>query len=87
MVRLHAPQPIEQVGADGNQVTHLLGEGEAGLELPAREAAATAQWTRDVLDGKIPVPAALARQVALIATHCKSAGSAARQPLKLVSST
>ena len=86
VVRLHAPQPIEQVAPDGKLVTHLLGEGEEGLALPAREAAATAAWTRDVLDGKVPVPIALARQVALIAAHCKAAGSAARGGLKLVSS-
>ena len=87
VVRLHAPQPIEQIAADGNQVTHLLGEGEAGLELPAREAAATAQWTRDVLAGKVPVPAALARQVALIAGHCRQQALVAnRSPLRLVSS-
>jgi anthranilate phosphoribosyltransferase len=86
VVRLHSPQPIEQISADGKLVTHILGDGEEGLQLPAREAVATAQWTRDVLDGKIPVPSALARQAALIATHCKAAGTAARGPLKLVSS-
>jgi hypothetical protein len=57
-----------------------------GLRLPGREAEATAAWTQEVLDGKVPVPAALARQVALVAGHCKAAGSAARGPLKLVSS-
>ena len=56
----------------------------AGHEAPDLEA--TAQWTRDVLDGKKPAPAALARQAALIVEHCRQAGSAARQPLKLVSS-
>lgn len=87
VVRLHAPQPIEQVAADGNHVTHLLGEGEAGLELPSREASATAQWTRDVLDGKVPVPAALARQAALIAGHCRQQAMLGnRSPLRLVSS-
>jgi hypothetical protein len=30
------------------------------------------------------VPAALARQVALLAEHCHAAGAAARPPLKLV---
>jgi anthranilate phosphoribosyltransferase len=86
VVRLHSPQPIEQVAADGKDVTHILGEGEVGLRLPAREAAATAAWTQEVLDGKVAVPTALARQVALIAAHCKAAGAAARGPLKLVSS-
>jgi anthranilate phosphoribosyltransferase len=85
VVRLHAPQPIEQVALDGSPVTHLLGDGEEGLQLPARESPATAQWTRDVLDGRIPVPAALARQVALIGAHCR-AGSAGRGGLRLVSS-
>lgn len=87
VVRLHAPQPIEQIALDGHHVTHLLGDGEQGLQLPAREAAATAQWTREVLDGKVPVPAALARQVALIASHCRQmALQAGRLPLRLVSS-
>jgi anthranilate phosphoribosyltransferase len=86
VVRLHSPQPIEQITIEGNAVTHLIGDGELGIELPAREAAATAQWTREVLDGKVPVPAALARQVALFAGHCRTVGTAARGPLKLVSS-
>jgi anthranilate phosphoribosyltransferase len=85
VVRLHAPQPIEQIDAEGKQVTHLLGEHDAELQLPAREAAATADWTRDAFEGRTPVPPAIARQVAIIAGHCKSAG-AARSPLKLVSS-
>ena len=86
VVRLHSPQPIEQIAIDGNTVTHLIGDGEEGLQLPAREAEATAQWTRDVLEGKVPVPAALARQVALIGGHCRATGAAGRLPLKLVSS-
>jgi anthranilate phosphoribosyltransferase len=86
IVRLHAPQPIEQVDAEGTLVTHILGDGEAAPELPARDAAATAQWTTAVLEGRVPAPSALAREVALIAAHCKSAGTAARQPLKLVAS-
>lgn len=85
VVRLHAPQPIDQIGLDGTLVTHLLGDGEGTLELPAREAAATAQWTQDVLDGKVAVPAALARQVALIGAHCRAVASG-RAPLRLVSS-
>ena len=86
IVRLHAPQPIEQVDADGTLVTHILGDGEAAPELPTRDAAATAQWTTAVLEGRVPVPSALARQVALVAAHSKAAGTAARQPLKLVAS-
>ena len=86
VVRLHAPQPIEQIDAEGKQVTHLLGEHEVQLQLPGREAHATADWTRDALEGRAPVPPAIARQVAIIAGHCKAAGAAARSPLKLVSS-
>ena len=87
VVRLHAPQPIEQIEAEGRIVTHLIGDGEVDPKLPARDAESTARWTRDVLDGKAATPLALARQVALIAAHCKLAGTAARAPLKLVSST
>jgi anthranilate phosphoribosyltransferase len=85
VVRLHAPQPIEQIGTDGTLATHVLEAGEQGPPLPAREAAATAEWTRDVLSGRVAVPTALVRQVALIATHCRNAGAAARA-LRLVSS-
>ena len=84
--RLNAPQQIEQIVADAKLVTHLPGEGEPGLDLPARDAGATSQWIRSVLEGAIPVPVALARQVALIADHCKACGAAARSPLHLVSS-
>jgi anthranilate phosphoribosyltransferase len=86
VVRLHAPQPIEQIDARGQSVTHVMGDGDRQFELPARDAASTAQWTADVLDGKAIAPTALVRQVALIAEHCRSAGAAGRQPLKLVSS-
>jgi anthranilate phosphoribosyltransferase len=84
VVRLHAPQPIEQIDIEGKMITHLIGDGESALELPARDAPTTAAWTRAVLDGSIRVPLALARQVALIAEHCKAAGSAARAPLRLI---
>jgi hypothetical protein len=85
VVRLHAPQPIEQIALDGMATTHLLGDGEEGIALPPRDAASTAAWTREVLAGRVPVPLALARQVALVAAHCKAAGAAARA-LRLVSS-
>jgi anthranilate phosphoribosyltransferase len=75
VVRLHAPQPIEQVDPEGKLVTHLLPECPAP-ELPAREAAATAQWTREVLDGRRDVPQALARQVALLVAHSRAAAEA-----------
>ena len=72
VVRLHAPQPIEQIDLEGRVVTHLLPEAVAP-ELPAREAAATAQWTRDILEGRREVPEAIARQVALVAAACRHA--------------
>jgi hypothetical protein len=84
VVRLHAPQPIEQIDIEGKMITHLVGDGESQLELPARDAPATAAWTRAVLAGQVRVPLALGRQVALIAEHCKAAGSAARAPLRLI---
>jgi len=86
VVRLNAPQPIEEMRADGTTLSHLIGEGEAGYLLPAREADATARWTRDVLEGRAAVPLALARQAALIADHCRRAANAGRPPLHLVSS-
>jgi anthranilate phosphoribosyltransferase len=86
VVRLREAQPLEEMKADGASISHLIADGDAGYPLPARDHEATAQWTRDVLDGKEPAPAALARQAALIVEHCRQAGSAARQPLKLVSS-
>ena len=84
VVRLHAPQPIEQIALDGTSTTHLPGDGEEALALPSRDAASTAAWTRQVLDGTVAVPLAIARQVAIIAGHCKAAGAAARS-LRLVS--
>ena len=86
VVRLHAPQPIEELRADGAPVTHLIGDGDAAFPLPSREAAATAQWTREVLDGNIRAPLALAREVTLIVEHCRTAANAGRPGLKLVSS-
>jgi anthranilate phosphoribosyltransferase len=87
VVRLHAPQPIEEVRYDGSPVTHLIGECEANYPLPQREAHATAQWTRDVLDGKVKAPIALERQVALIVGHCRTAVPQSRsEALKLVTS-
>lgn len=75
VVRLHAPQPIEEVRYDGSPITHLIGEGEAAYPLPSREAHATAKWTRDVLDGKVEAPIAITKQVALILEHCGHARS------------
>jgi anthranilate phosphoribosyltransferase len=84
VVRLHSPQPIEQMDPTGAVVTRLLTECEAPA-LPARDAPATAQWTHDVLEGRLPVPPAIAQQVRLIAEECRAAASS-RPPLKLVSS-
>jgi len=86
VARLHSPQPVEEFRADGTAMSHLLGDGEAEPVLPERDTAATAAWTRDVLEGRLPVPAALARQVALIVEHCRHAATAGRPPLRLVSS-
>ena len=87
VVRLREAQPIEEMRSDGSTVTHLIGEGETGYALPDREPQATAQWTRDVLEGRARAPAALARQAALIVQHCREQGGAGRQPLRLVTST
>lgn len=84
VVRLNSPQPIEQIDLEGKLVTHLMGEGESDPKLPERDAHATAHWTRAVIEGTIPVPSMLARQAGLIAAHCKSAGTAARTPLYLI---
>ena len=83
--RLRSPQPLEEVTADARLVTHLLPEGEPEYALPARDADATARWTKDVLDGKTTPPATLARQVALVVEHCR-AGASQRTPLRLVTS-
>jgi anthranilate phosphoribosyltransferase len=86
IVRLNAPQPIEEMRSDGSAISHLIGDSEANYLLPAREADATATWTRDVLEGRAAAPLALARQVALIVDHCRKAANAGRPPLHLVSS-
>jgi anthranilate phosphoribosyltransferase len=86
VVRLNAPQPIEEMRADGSTISHLIGESESGYSLPGREADATARWTRDVLEGRTAAPVAIARQVALIVEHCRTAANAGRPPLHLVSS-
>ncbi len=71
VVRLHAPQPIEVFSADAGPRSHEL-EGEADYPLPARDAQATAQWTRDVLEGKVAAPVALEQQVRLVAARCRA---------------
>jgi anthranilate phosphoribosyltransferase len=86
VVRLHSPQPLEEIATDGPPVTHLITDSDSDYALPSREAQPTAQWTRDVLDGKVPAPLALTRQAALIVEHCRRIAAAGREPLKLVSS-
>ena len=86
IVRLHAPQPMEEMRFEGPGIEHLIGESDAAYELPSREAEPTAQWTRDVLEGRLAPPAALARQVAIIAEHCRSAGREGKPGLRLVKS-
>jgi anthranilate phosphoribosyltransferase len=83
VVRLHAPQPIEQVDPSGALVTRLLRDCEAP-QLPARDAQATAAWTREVLDGRVDVPAAIAQQAQLLVDQAREA-AIARPVLRLVS--
>jgi anthranilate phosphoribosyltransferase len=86
VVRLREPQPMEEMRSDGSTITHLLREGDSEFALPGRDAEATAKWTRAVLEGEAQAPVAITRQVALIVEHCRGQGSAARAPLRLVSS-
>jgi len=85
VVRLHAPQPIEELRAGAPPVERQIEAVDADYPLPAREAKATAQWTRDVLEGAVAAPAALAAQAALVAEHCRRSAESTRQPLRLVS--
>jgi anthranilate phosphoribosyltransferase len=71
VVRLHAPQPIEEMRGADAPVEHRIEASDADYELPPRDAQATADWTRDVLEGRRAAPRALAAQVALIASHCR----------------
>jgi anthranilate phosphoribosyltransferase len=84
VVRLHSPQPIEEMRYDGAPVTRIIGECDKDYALPPREAQATAKWTQDVLDGKAVPPTALVRQVGLIVDHCKASAVAARRRLATV---
>jgi anthranilate phosphoribosyltransferase len=84
VVRLHAPQSIEIVGTGAEPVEHGIEGTDAQYALPARDAEATARWTREVLEGRIAPPAAIAAQAAFLAEHCRQAyGGPA---LRLVSS-
>ena len=84
VVRLHAPQPIEQLDARGGMTSHLIQQRDEEAPLPARDAGETARWTQAVLDAREPAPAALRAQAELIVRVCREAG-ASRPPLKLVS--
>jgi len=79
VVRLHAPQPIEEMRYDGAPVTRIIGAGEKDYALPAREAHATAKWTQEVLDGQHAPPLALAHQVELIIEHCRASAAASQR--------
>jgi len=85
VVRLHAPQPIEEIDPRGDIVTHLIHESDPAPALPERDAESTARWTQAVLEGREPAPAALSAQAAILVKACRDAG-ASRPPLKLVSS-
>jgi len=84
VVRLHAPQPIEQLDPRGGVTTHLIPERDEEAALPARDAGETARWTQLVLEGRERMPPALRAQADLIVRVCRDAG-ASRPPLKLVS--
>ena len=82
VARLKAPQPIEYLGLDGEMATHAIEAPDDEVALPTRDAAATAAWTRDVLEGRAVAPPALARQAGIIAAHCRA--RAAKPSLKVV---
>jgi len=86
VVRLHAPQPIEEMRGAEAPVAHAIAGGTSEESLPARDAEATAKWTQAVLDGKTAPPAAIASQAAFLHDHCRRAAASARPPLRLVSS-
>ena len=71
VVRLHAPQPIEAVGGAAGPVELRIEAADAQYALPERDADSTARWTREVMEGRIAAPAALAAEAALIARHCR----------------
>ncbi|HEX3097314.1 MAG TPA: DNA-binding protein YbiB [Usitatibacter sp.] len=86
VVRLHSPQPIEALGHGAEPIEHRIEGSDVEPELPDRDAEATAQWTRDVLDGKVAAPAALSAQAAFLVEHCRRGAGAGRPALRLVSS-
>lgn len=66
---------------DGHCTPVLAGAAVArnGAELPAPDAAATALWTQAVLDGRVPVPASLARQCDAIVAALAAGGTPGRR--------
>lgn len=74
VVNARRPQSVER-WFRGARTTVLAGESvaRADLDLPGMDAAATARWTRDVLDGRIPVPAAIRAQADVIAAAVREA--------------
>lgn len=85
VVRLHAPQPIEQLDPSGGVTTHAIEERDEEPLLPARDAEATARWTQAVLEGRERVPAALQAQADLIVRVCQGAESPLRRSAAMVS--
>ena len=70
VVRLHAPQPLVAIRKMHGEVEHRIEASDAAYPLPDRDAEATARWTREVLEGRIAPPVALAAEAAIIARHC-----------------
>ena len=70
-VRLHAPQPIEEMRGSEAPIEYRLDASDANYALPDRDPQATADWTREVLAGHRIPPAAIVAQAALIARHCR----------------
>jgi anthranilate phosphoribosyltransferase len=75
VVRLHAPQPMEQIDARGGVVTHVIDGSDATPALPERDPDATARWTQAVLEGRERAPAALRAQAAILVKACTDAGA------------
>ena len=70
-IRLHAPQPIEEMRGTEAPIEYRLEASDENYPLPDRDPQATADWTREVMAGHCIPPAALVAQAALIARHCR----------------
>lgn len=75
VVNARRPQNVERWfrGACAPVLAGEAAVARADLALPATDAAATAQWTREVLDGRIPVPAAIQAQADAISAALREA--------------